>query len=153
MAWETWVQSQVTSYQRLPKWYLMPPCLTLSIIKYGSRVKWTIQGKEHPSPLYLGVVAIEKEAFGSSSTTVGNFTYFILLLVLDRILETIQQYEKKTLLYETILPSCNHVSTIVWLHHLDLKRFEKKLDGNYVRMLLAVLKQHPTYLPSHKPSK
>ena len=26
--------------QRLKKWYLMPPCLTLSIIRYGSRVKW-----------------------------------------------------------------------------------------------------------------
>ena len=33
------VQSQVESYQRLKKWYLIPPCLTLSIIKYGSRVK------------------------------------------------------------------------------------------------------------------
>ena len=39
MARETWVQSQVESYQRLKKWYLMPPCLTLSIIRYGSRVK------------------------------------------------------------------------------------------------------------------
>ena len=41
MAQETWVQSQVESYQRLKKWYLMPPCLTLSIIRYGSRVKWS----------------------------------------------------------------------------------------------------------------
>ena len=39
IALETWVQSQVESYQRLKKWYLMPPCLTLSIIRYGSRVK------------------------------------------------------------------------------------------------------------------
>ena len=23
------------------KWYLMPPCLALSIIRYGSRVKWS----------------------------------------------------------------------------------------------------------------
>ena len=28
------------------KWYLMPPCLTLSIIRYGSRVKWSNPGKE-----------------------------------------------------------------------------------------------------------
>ena len=35
MARETWVQSQVESYQRLKKWYLMPPY----IIRYGSRVK------------------------------------------------------------------------------------------------------------------
>ena len=31
---DTWVQSQVESYQRLKKWHLMPPRLTLSIIKY-----------------------------------------------------------------------------------------------------------------------
>ena len=31
--------SQVESYQRLKKWYLMLPCLALSIIRYGSRVK------------------------------------------------------------------------------------------------------------------
>ena len=42
---ETWVQSQVESYQRLKKWDLMPPCLTLSIIRYGSRVKWVNPGK------------------------------------------------------------------------------------------------------------
>ena len=27
------------------KWYLMPPCLTLSIIRYGSRAKWVNPGK------------------------------------------------------------------------------------------------------------
>ena len=32
--------------QRLKKWYLMPPCLTLSIIKYGSRISGAIQVKE-----------------------------------------------------------------------------------------------------------
>ena len=41
MARETWVQSQVESYQRLKKWYLMPPYLTLSIKGYRSRVKWS----------------------------------------------------------------------------------------------------------------
>ena len=44
MALETWVQSQAESYQRLKKWYLMPPCLTLSIIRYWSRVKWSNPG-------------------------------------------------------------------------------------------------------------
>ena len=39
MARETGIQ--VESYQRFIKWYLMPPCLTLSIIRYGSRVKWS----------------------------------------------------------------------------------------------------------------
>ena len=33
------------------KWYLIPPCLTLSIIKYISRVKWSNPGKGVvPSP-------------------------------------------------------------------------------------------------------
>ena len=42
---ETWVQSQVESYQRLKKWYLIPPCLTLSNVQYVSRVKWSNPGK------------------------------------------------------------------------------------------------------------
>ena len=42
---QTWVQSQVESYQRLKKWYLMPPFLTLRIIRYASRVKWSNPGK------------------------------------------------------------------------------------------------------------
>ena len=45
------VQSQVESYQRLKKWYLIPPCLTLSYIRYISRVKWSNPGKGvAPSP-------------------------------------------------------------------------------------------------------
>ena len=72
---EIGVQSLVESYQSLEKWYLMPPCLTLSIIRYGSRVKWSILGKEQRPPIHLRVVAIEKGAFGSCSTTVANFTY------------------------------------------------------------------------------
>ena len=50
MAWETGVQSQVKSDQRLKKWYLMPSCLTLSITRYRSRVKWSHTGKGVPSP-------------------------------------------------------------------------------------------------------
>ena len=41
MVQETRVQSQDKSYQRLKKWYLMPFFLTLFIIRYGSRVKWS----------------------------------------------------------------------------------------------------------------
>ena len=52
MAKQTGVQSQVESYQRLKKWYLMPPCLTLSIIRYRSRIKWRNPGKGVvPSPI------------------------------------------------------------------------------------------------------
>ena len=44
MVRETAVQSQVEWYQRLKKWYLMPPCLTPSIIRWGSKVKWSNPG-------------------------------------------------------------------------------------------------------------
>ena len=73
MARKTWVQSPVESYQRLKKWYLMLPCLALSIIGYGSRVKQSNPGKEQRPPLHIGVVAIEKGAFGLPSTMVANF--------------------------------------------------------------------------------
>ena len=36
------------------------------------------QGMELSPPLHLGVVAIEKGAFGSPSTMIINFTYFML---------------------------------------------------------------------------
>ena len=49
----------------------MSPCLTLSIIRYGSSEKWCNPGKK----VHLGVVANEKGAFVSPSTTVGNITY------------------------------------------------------------------------------
>ena len=54
MARETGVQSRVESHQRIKKWYLMPHCLTLCIIRYGSRVKWSKPGKGvalFPTPL------------------------------------------------------------------------------------------------------
>ena len=56
---------------KIQKWYLMPACFTLS------HHKVRIKGKVEQS-LYLGVVAIEKGAFGSSST---NVAYFNLQLI------------------------------------------------------------------------
>ena len=51
MARVTGVQSQVESYQRLKKWYLMPPCLALNTIRWWSRVKWSNPGNGvAPSP-------------------------------------------------------------------------------------------------------
>ena len=44
MVRETGFQSQVESYQKLKNWYLMPPCLALSIITLESRVKWSNHG-------------------------------------------------------------------------------------------------------------
>ena len=45
MARDIWVQSQVESYQRLKKWCLMLSFLTLNIVRYVSRVKWSNPGK------------------------------------------------------------------------------------------------------------
>ena len=51
MVRETGVQSQVESLQRLKKWHLIPPCLTLSNIRYVSKIKWRNPGKGvAPSP-------------------------------------------------------------------------------------------------------
>ena len=46
--------------------------------------KVRIEGKveQSPPPLHLGVVTIEKGTFGSSSTTIVNFTYLHLNCVL-----------------------------------------------------------------------
>ena len=35
-----------SNYTKDFKWYLIPPCQTLSIIRYGSRIKWSNPGKE-----------------------------------------------------------------------------------------------------------
>ena len=36
-----WSGTRVELFQRLKKWYLMSPCFALSIISWGSRVKWS----------------------------------------------------------------------------------------------------------------
>ena len=51
MVRQSWVQSQVVSYQRLEKWYLIALGLTLSNIRYVSSVKLSNPGKgKAPSP-------------------------------------------------------------------------------------------------------
>ena len=81
MVREIWVQSQVTSYQRLKKWYLIHPCLTLCNIRYVSRVKWRNPEKgviSFPTP-------IEKGAFLSHSTTVANFALLYIYIYIYNI--------------------------------------------------------------------
>ena len=73
MAREIRVQYQVELYQRIEKWYLMPHCLTLSIIRYGSRVSRAI----------YGVVAIEKGASGSPSAMVDQHIYIYIYITLS----------------------------------------------------------------------
>ena len=79
---KTGVQSQVKSYhQRLKKWHLMHTCLTLSIIRYGARVKGSNLG-------YEGVVPPTPRisSYGKGSLRValyyGRWLYFYFLLVM-----------------------------------------------------------------------
>ena len=57
-----------SSHTKDSKWYLMPPCIIHSIIRYESSVSGVIQEKKGNSPK----VAIEKGAFESPSTTVDQ---------------------------------------------------------------------------------
>ena len=48
-----------------------------------------------------------------------------------------------------ILPSCSHISTTVWIHHLDFHETPgEKVTWNYTKILQAVFnkysKQYPT---------
>ena len=64
------------------KWYLMPPCLTLSIIRYRPKVKWVNPGKGvAPSPT-LWCSSYRK---GSLLVTLdyGHQLYLLYLFMLD----------------------------------------------------------------------
>ena len=81
------------SYQKLKELYRMPLCLTLSIIRHGSKVKWSNPGKGAAPPEHPGVVAIEKGAFGSLSTKVDNFTFIIFYSILLIRLHTVAWFQ------------------------------------------------------------
>ena len=102
---ETLVQSQIDSFQILKKWYLMFPCLTLSIIRYGSTVRGAIQGKEQHPPLHLGVVAIEKGSFWSLSITVANFTYIYIYIYIYSSLSIFIHSSLSFFIYSSLLVS------------------------------------------------
>ena len=78
MARETRVHSQVESHQKLFKMVLDASLLNTQ--HYKVRIKGKVeQSRDRSNALpYLGVVAFEKGAFGSPSTTVANFTFTII---------------------------------------------------------------------------
>ena len=59
-------------------------CLTLCIIRYGSRVKCSNPGNGVVTSLHLGVVAIEKGAFGSPST-ISCHLYFTINVIIQEL--------------------------------------------------------------------
>ena len=95
IAKETMVQSLVVSYRKLKKWYLILPWLILSIIRYVFMGKVEQSRKKSSTPQHFGVVAIEKEAFGSPSTTVTNFTYLYRVNSALHLCEATNQGERK----------------------------------------------------------
>ena len=80
------VQSQVESYQRLKKWYLMPPCLILSIIRYVSKIKWSNRGKGvAPSPTlwcssYLKGILLVTLDYGPQLYFIYSYITYILCI-------------------------------------------------------------------------
>ena len=117
MAWETVVQSQVNSYQWLKKWYLIPPCLTLSIIRYGSSVKW--------SNLGVGVVSSSTpwcSSYWKGSLWVvidyGCQLYFLCMYVCMYIYIYIYIYNEVSLVQNT---KCQVVAAYSkWIHYWEI---------------------------------
>ena len=79
------------------KWFLIPPCLTLSIIRYGSMVKWINPGE--------GVVPFHtprcrsylKGTFTFSSTIVGKF----LLLYIQPVTVSRVQCDTRSIFWQS----------------------------------------------------
>ena len=87
------------------KWYLMLPCLTLSIIRFGSRVKRSNPRKEIATSPTPWCSSYRKGAFGSPSTMVANFAYFYIFSV----------YISRICIYEfsyILLLTCSHLLSL-----------------------------------------
>ena len=94
MVRETRVQSQVASYQRLEKWYLIPPCLTLSIIMYVSKVKWRNPGKGVAPYLTLQCSSYRKGSL-RVALDYGRQFYLLYLPFKNQLLDTeIRNYQR-----------------------------------------------------------
>ena len=77
---QTGVQFQVESYKKKKKKKVLDATL-LNTQHYKVRIKDKVEPSREWSstlPLHLGVVAIEKGAFGSPSTKVANFIYIYI---------------------------------------------------------------------------
>ena len=152
MVLEIWVQSQVASYQRLLKWYLIPPCLTLSNIRSVLRVKWSNSGKGVAPSRYLGVVAIEKGAFWSPSTKVVNFTYIYIYIYIyiyrEREREEILKPQKTCFYYSEIIKLYIQIRnwiykkvTLIPLKYILLPSFELEMFDTWSKIVKQGMKK------------
>ena len=90
MAQDTGVESLVEAYQKLKKWYLIPPLLNTQ--HYYVFIKGKVeQGKESHSSWQLGVVGIKKGAFESPSTTVGQVYLYMCYATCTGFLKLLKQ--------------------------------------------------------------
>ena len=111
MVQETRVQSQGESYQRLKKWYLIPPCLTLSIIRYVSRVKWSHPGKGvAPSPTPR-CSSYWKE---SLQVALDYSRQLYLVFTLEHLFVSMQLW------FQVFLSNTNNLPNIIWFKLLLL---------------------------------
>ena len=58
---------------------MIPPCLTLSIIRYGSRVKWSNPGNGVAPSSTPWCSSYRKGSLRVTSTMIANFTFYLLL--------------------------------------------------------------------------
>ena len=148
----------------------MPHCLTLSSIRYGSRVKRSNPGKGvAPSPTHWcsscrkGSLRVPLD-YGRQQQPLDKFTYLgssVLSTEKDidtRLMKTCTAIDKLSIIWKSDLADkmkCIFFQELVVSILLYgcttwtlTKRLEKKLDGNYTRMLRAILnkswRQHPT---------
>ena len=78
---ETGVHSHVESYPKLKKWYSITPCcLSLRIIRYGSRVSGAIQWKEYCSPLHLVTIPTALD-YGRPTKQLYDFKFSNRILI------------------------------------------------------------------------
>ena len=87
MAWETRVHTQVESYQRLKKWYLMQLCFTLSNRSNVSRVKWSNPENgvaPSPTPQYSSYwkkeLSAHPQLMSANLLNIVSRNYFYLIL-------------------------------------------------------------------------
>ena len=94
MVSETRVQCQVETRQRLKKWCLISSYLILSIIRYGSWVKWS-------NPLYIGEVVIENELSGRSRLRSQTSLYFLYIYIYG-LRSHLSVYQSKVIIYTSL---------------------------------------------------
>ena len=89
MVWDTGVQSWSSHTKDSKKWYLMPPCLTLSIIRYESRAKWSNLKRASSSPIpwcwcyWKGSLRVALN-YNQPTTTAYIYIYIYIYIGCDR---------------------------------------------------------------------